>query len=142
LAKAQLEDLSRFASSTLNRTYDPWIAFCEPRHSLPFVIESARPHPRRHTFLQWVRNRLAIPSDRGDTKQVVGAHSLVRERGAEIERLSVPDNLEVTISLQDLAALAKLREDFMNDFLHGLVLVNVHVVARFAVNRIEINLIL
>jgi hypothetical protein len=85
--------------------------------------------------------RLAVGGDGGDAEDVVGSDALGGEGKGEVEALAVPVDLGFSVALEDVAALAEIEEDLVEDDAEILVLVDIDVVFGLAADGVEVHLI-
>ena len=87
-------------------------------------------------------SRLSVGGDGGDAEDIVGANPLCRQRKGEVEALAVPVHFGLAVALQDVAALAEIEEDLVEDDVEALVFVDIDVVFGLSADGVEVHLIL
>src|SRR5215469_8903750 len=98
--------------------------------------------------MRWLRKSIIEPvepspvhGDGGYPQDVVGAHALVRQWSFKVKRCSVPDYLRIPVSMQQITTLPQLIENLVQDFVQGLILIDVNVILGFAVDGVKIHLV-
>jgi hypothetical protein len=85
--------------------------------------------------------RSTVGGDGRDTKNIVGANALFGERKGKVETLTVPVDLGLSVALKDVAALAEIEEDLVENDVEAFVFVYIDVIFRLSANGIEVHLI-